>query len=69
MRERNIWPGIIATLFVIGLLIWLIAMARHGDRAAIAVLAVLASFILILGGGGFLPSPAQSTQDGSNSTS
>jgi len=53
MRERNIWPGIVATLFVIGLLIWLIAMARQGDRAAIAVLAVLASFTLILAGWGF----------------
>ena len=55
MSERNgctIWPGIIATLFVIGLLIWLITMARQGDRAAIAVLAVLASVVLILVGWG-----------------
>jgi hypothetical protein len=53
MSERNIWPGILITLFIIGLLIWLIAQARQGDRAAIAVLAVLVSVILILVGWGF----------------
>ena len=53
MSDRNIWPGILITLFIIGLLIWLIAMARQGDRAAIAVLAVLGSVILILVGWGF----------------
>jgi hypothetical protein len=53
MSDRNIWPGILITLFIIGLLIWLIAMARQGDRAAIAVLAVLGAVILILVGWGF----------------
>jgi uncharacterized membrane protein YhiD involved in acid resistance len=53
MSERNVWPGILISLFIIGLLIWLIAMARQGDRAALAVLAVLASIILILVGWGF----------------
>jgi hypothetical protein len=53
MSEKNIWPSIIVTLFIIGLLVWLIAMARQGDRAAIAVLAVFASVLLILVGWGF----------------
>ena len=53
MSDRNIWPGILITLFIIGLLIWLIAMARQGERAAIAVLAVLGAVILILTGWGF----------------
>jgi hypothetical protein len=53
MSERNIWPGILLTLFIIGLLVWLIAQARQGDPIAIAVLAVLGSVILILVGWGF----------------
>ena len=53
MRDKNIWPGIIAVLFVIGLFIWLLAQARQGDRMAIAVLAVMASVALILIGWGF----------------
>jgi hypothetical protein len=53
MRYRNVWPGILLTLFIIGLLIWLIATARQGDPMAIAVLAVVASVILILVGWGF----------------
>ena len=51
--QRNVWPGIIAVMFVIGLLIWLLAQARQGDRMAIAVLAVIASVVLILIGWGF----------------
>lgn len=53
MRERNIWPGIIGALFIIGLFVWLMAQARQGDRMAIAVLAVMASVVLILVGWGF----------------
>jgi TolA-binding protein len=53
MSERNVWPGIIAILFVIGLFVWLLAQARHGDRMAIAVLAAMASVVLILIGWGF----------------
>jgi hypothetical protein len=46
-------PGVIFSLAIVGGMVWLVGQARQGDVASIAVLAVLASVLLILVGWGF----------------
>lgn len=46
-------PGAILSLAFVGGMVWLVTQARQGDVASIAVLAVMASVLLILVGWGF----------------